>query len=85
MQKVLDKVNSIELAAREPHVHTITVPRCPTSEELMADPCASNWLKAALMRAIQRDPVDALMDAELLTLALAARLEVIQSPPTEKP
>jgi hypothetical protein len=43
----------------------------PTIEEVMADQSASEWLKAALRAAMERDPVDALND----TLALAGILE----------
>jgi hypothetical protein len=42
-----------------------------TIEEVMADQAASEWLKAALRAALERDPVDALND----TLALAGILE----------
>jgi hypothetical protein len=43
----------------------------PTIEEVMADRSASQWLKAALRSALERDPVDALNDS----LALAGILE----------
>ena len=43
----------------------------PTTEEVMADQSASEWLKTALRAALERDPVDALND----TLALAGILE----------
>ena len=43
----------------------------PVLEEVMRDASASDWLKTALLAALQRDPVDALNDA----LALAAVLE----------
>jgi hypothetical protein len=43
----------------------------PAIAELMADQSTSDWLKAALRAAMDRDPVDALND----TLALAGILE----------
>ena len=43
----------------------------PAVEEVTSDESASDWLKAALRTALERDPVDALNDA----LALAAALE----------
>jgi hypothetical protein len=42
-----------------------------TPAALLRDPTTSDWLKAALQRALERDPVDALQDA----LALAGILE----------
>lgn len=41
------------------------------AKNALADPAASDWLKAALKSALMRDPVDALNDA----LALAGILE----------
>ncbi len=41
----------------------------------MADPCTSYTLKDQLEIALDRDPVDALSDAELLVRLLKARLE----------
>lgn len=46
----------------------------PTPEQIMADPAASFWLKEALQKAITRDPVDALNDAEVLVAVLQGRL-----------
>lgn len=51
-----------------------------TSERIaqtMANPATSHWLKGALTQAIQRDPVDALADAQHLALLLRSRLEDI--------
>ena len=45
----------------------------PTIEELLRDPSASFWLKAALRSALARDPVDAANDAEVLALLLHRR------------
>jgi len=43
----------------------------PAAEEVLSDPAASHWLKAALRESLERDPADALNDA----LALAGVLE----------
>lgn len=44
-----------------------TAPPClPTASSLLADPCTSYWLKEALRANLNRDPVDAVRDAELL-------------------
>jgi len=42
----------------------------PTIEHILADPAASDWLKAALHSALSRDPVDAANDAEVLAKVL---------------
>lgn len=47
--------------------HTITI------EEVLSDPCASDWLKDALRSALERDVVDAANDAEVLSDLLIAR------------
>jgi hypothetical protein len=45
----------------------------PTIEEVLRDPSASFWLKAALRSALARDPVDAANDAEVLAHLLDRR------------
>ncbi|MGH8159244.1 MAG: hypothetical protein ACREPQ_14080 [Rhodanobacter sp.] len=45
--------------------------------EILADPSASFWLKAALTSALERDCVDAANDAELLAEVLAQRANEI--------
>lgn len=45
----------------------------PTIEGVLADPAASFWLKNALRSALQRDPVDAANDAEVLAKLLDQR------------
>ena len=45
----------------------------PTIEEVMRDPAASQWLKNALRSALDRDPVDAANDAEVLARLLDRR------------
>ena len=42
----------------------------PEIEEILADPAASFWLRAALRSALARDPVDAANDAEVLARLL---------------
>lgn len=41
---------------------------------VLADPTTSYWLSDALKSALTRDPLDALRDAEILTLLLSERL-----------
>lgn len=43
-------------------------------KEVLEDPAASYWLKAALRGAIERDPVDAANDAEFLAKLLRERM-----------
>jgi hypothetical protein len=45
--------------------------------EVLADPAASGWLKAALAAAERRDPVDAAADAHVLHALLEARCAAI--------
>jgi len=49
----------------------------PAVEEVMSDESASDWLKAALRAALERDPVDALNDALALAAALEERLRSV--------
>jgi len=49
----------------------------PTLEEILSDLATSTWLKVALLGAIDRDPVDALNDAEVLFNVLRKRWEKI--------
>ena len=42
------------------------------------DPAASGWLKGALVEAINRDPFDAAVDAELLYKILKLRSAAVQ-------
>lgn len=50
----------------------------PDAQEILASPSASFWLKEALQAALQRDPVDAANDAELLASVLAKRCAGLQ-------
>jgi hypothetical protein len=45
----------------------------PEPEDVLRDPAASFWLKAALRSALGRDPVDAANDAEVLAQLLDRR------------
>jgi hypothetical protein len=49
----------------------------PTIEDVLRDPAASLWLKATLRTALERDPVDAANDAEVLLRILDARLRAL--------
>jgi hypothetical protein len=46
-------------------------------EQVLADPAASFWLKEALSSALDRDPVDAANDAEVLAQILDRRCQEI--------
>jgi hypothetical protein len=47
---------------------------------VLADPAATDWLKAALRTALSRDPVDAANDAEVLAQLLDQRCRDILAP-----
>lgn len=47
-----------------------TTNRPPRVHELLSAPDVSDWFKNALTSALQRDPVDAVKDAELLSEVL---------------
>ncbi len=49
----------------------------PMCENILDDPATSFWLKNALRSALNRDPVDALNDAEVLVVALKERLDFV--------
>jgi len=49
----------------------------PSVERIMSDESASDWLRAALRTALERDPVDALNDALALAAALEGRLRSV--------
>ena len=49
-----------------------------TANEILQDPCASFPLKETLKRFLDRDPVDALNDAEVLVIALKNNLRIIR-------
>ena len=49
----------------------------PEIEEVLTDPTASFWLQAALRSALERDPVDAANDSEILASLLDRRCRSI--------
>lgn len=49
----------------------------PKIEKTLNSPATSFWLKEALNKAMQRDPVDALHDAEELVFLLDERWKLI--------
>lgn len=49
----------------------------PTTEEIINDPASSFWLKEAIGKCLERDPVDALNDAETLVAVLKTRLDSV--------
>ncbi len=55
---------------------TIGMPTSPSVEEILADLSASAWIKQALLSALERDPVDAANDAELLSKVLEAKCQL---------
>lgn len=54
-------------------------PHTPTSEQLLADPATSHWLRDALTAALQRDPADAALDALILHDVLVERFDSVLS------
>ena len=46
-----------------------------TLDEYLEDPAASDWFKMELSSALQRDPVDALNDVEILASILRYQLD----------
>ena len=46
-------------------------------EQILTDPSASNWLKSAIQSALKRDPIDALLDAEMLREVLRQHLDCV--------
>jgi hypothetical protein len=53
----------------------------PSIKDVLRDPAASSWLKTALRTALERDPVDAANDAEMLLRLLDARLHALLEQP----
>lgn len=47
----------------------------PTLDNILNDPGRSDWLKNSLRLAVERDPVDAVRDAEYLVTLLTQRLK----------
>jgi hypothetical protein len=51
----------------------------PSIDEVLGDPAASYWLKTALRSALDRDPVDAANDSDILARLLEGRCDKILS------
>lgn len=49
----------------------------PFVQELLGDPASSHWLKALLVSASNRDPVDVLNDLEAARMAVPDHLDLI--------
>jgi hypothetical protein len=49
-------------------------------QALLQDPTTSSWLKRAHTTALERDPVDALRDAQTLVQLLEQHLKTVQTP-----
>ncbi len=49
------------------------MPKDEEIRQMLADPGLSHWFKRALLSALERDPVDAANDAELLYIVLDRR------------
>lgn len=77
------------LAAQETDSIDPSGGRTPTVDEVRDDPAASRWLKTALQTALERDPVDAANEAEVLARVLAVHAEGVlakartQPPPAD--
>ena len=53
------------------------MPKDEEIRQLLADPALSDWFKRALRSALERDPVDAANEADLLCGALDRRAQAI--------
>jgi hypothetical protein len=59
----------------------VNPPDLPRIEDVLRDPAASLWLKIGLRSALERDPVDAANDAEMLARLLDRRSREILDKP----
>lgn len=57
--------------------HEIIMDRIPTLNEITDDHATSYWLFDAVRDSLDRDPIDALHDAEVLTMILAKRVNAL--------
>ena len=62
-----------------PESHTIHLISVPTPAAVYANRGSSYWLMQALRDSENRDPLDALHDAEVLTMILAKRVATLAS------
>lgn len=65
----------LPLAADDMVAAAATLQDAMTAETLLASPAASFWLRGCLSSALDRDPVDAANDAELLASVLISRAD----------
>jgi len=63
------------MAFLEEMADIVRPPTTKSSGEILSDPETSNWLHDALRKSLNRDPVDAVNDAEFLLDFLKARLK----------
>jgi hypothetical protein len=54
-------------------------------ESILSDPNSSGWLKTALLSALDREPTDAVNDAEMLYQALKDWLGIAEAHPESMP
>lgn len=68
--------DAIAVEAQEQGLEAIRAARrpAPDANALLFDPCTHDWLRNALVRQLDRDPLDAVRDTELLLGALKLRL-----------
>jgi len=52
-------------------------PDVPTAEELLSDPATPSWVNRALRSALDRDPVKAAAEAEVMARSLARRADAV--------
>ncbi len=53
------------------------MPKDEEIRQMLADPGLSDWFKRALLSSLDRDPVDAASDADLLSIVLDRRAQAI--------
>ena len=56
----------------------------PDASNILADPAVSSWLRRALASGLERDPVDAANDAELLSEVLSGRCAALLRSPGDQ-
>jgi hypothetical protein len=65
------RIGANVMSEQRPTYHA--TPAALDVREILASPSTSFWLKDALLSALQRDPIDAANDAEVLASVLASR------------
>lgn len=56
----------------------------PNASTILSDPAASSWLRQSLAAALERDPVDAATDAEILSEVLSGRCAALLQAPGDR-